>query len=167
MYRFGIEIRWGIVFSIAIVAWTALERVLGLHDVHLEQHATYTWLFAIVAISIYLAALYQRRNALEQVMSWKDGFKSGMVLTMVVVLLSPLTQWVIHTLISPTYLENLRAYVVMHNLATPEQAQAHYTLRSYIMMSILSTLAMGTLTSAVSALIMRKGGTRSSDASND
>jgi hypothetical protein len=63
-------------------------------------------------------------------MPWKEGFTSGIILTIVITILSPLSQYIVYTFISPQYFENIIAYSVDNNRMTREQAEAYFSLRS-------------------------------------
>lgn len=156
MEKRSIEIKWGIIFTIATLLWMLGERLLGLHGELIEKHATYTNFFAIVAIAIYLLALREKRNYYNGFMSWKEGFFAGLFLTLVVVILSPLTQYLISRFISPEFFPNIIKHSVEKGEMTREQAQKYFNLKNYIFLSAVWALIMGIITSAITALIMRK-----------
>jgi len=58
------EIKWGLVFAVAIIIWMLIERASGLHSDNIEYHAIVTNLFAVVAIVIYILALRDKRSSL-------------------------------------------------------------------------------------------------------
>ena len=39
MKTIGIEIKWAIYFIVMMLSWMLIEKLSGLHDVHLEQQA--------------------------------------------------------------------------------------------------------------------------------
>ncbi len=78
MRKYRIEIKWAIIFSVVMILWMLGEKILGLHDEYIADHSFYTSFFAIVAIGIYLLALYdKRKNYHNGFMSWQEGFKVG------------------------------------------------------------------------------------------
>ena len=152
----AIEIKWGVIFAISTLAWMVLEKSLGWHDEHIADHATYTNLFAIVAIALYVFALRdKKKNFYQGQISYKEAFISGVIVTIVVTILSPLTQYIISEIITPDYFSNVIAYAVESGNATQEQAESSFNLQSYIIQASLGALVMGIVTSAVVAFFVR------------
>lgn len=156
MKKFSIEIKWGAVFSIVSLLWMYLEKGLGWHDENIAVHAIYTNLFAIVAIILYVFALLdKRKNFFNGKMTWTQGFVSGIIISVVVAILSPLAQYITHEFITPDYFENAIENSVL-NGNTRENAEAYFNLKSYILQSFFFALVAGVVTSAIVALFVRK-----------
>ena len=155
MNKYIIEIKWGLIFTAVALLWMVVEKLLGWHGEKIAQHATYTNLFAIIAIAVYVFALLEKRKELSGVMSWKEGFVSGVIITIVVTILSPVSQWVTHQIISPEYFPNVINYVVESGNMTREAAEAFFNLNSYMVQASIGGLVMGLITSAVVALILK------------
>ncbi|MCU4164546.1 DUF4199 domain-containing protein [Carboxylicivirga caseinilyticus] len=157
MSKFRIEIKWAITFFAVIILWTVFEKMIGLHDEHIDIHAKITNLFAIPAILIYILALLEkRRKDFNDKMTWLQGFVSGLIITFIVALLSPLSQVLTHEYLSPQYFDNIIAYSVKNNLSTQVEAEGYFNLTSYIYMSVVGALMMGFITSAVVAFFVKK-----------
>ena len=157
MKKYSIEIKWGIIFILSMLAWMFGERFFGLHDERIEQHAFYTNFFAIVAIVLYLLALYdKRKNYYQGFMSWKQGFISGLILTFVITVLTPLAQYLSSVWIAPDYFPNMIEYTVEIGESSREEAEAFFNLNNYILQSTVFALLSGVITSAIAALIMRR-----------
>jgi hypothetical protein len=104
MSKYRIEIKWAIIFSVVMILWMLGEKYFGLHDKYISEHSFYTSFFGIVAIGIYLLALYDKRqNFHNGFMSWQEGFKAGAILTLGIVILSPFVQLLISEIITPEY----------------------------------------------------------------
>lgn len=157
MKKIAIEIKWGMVFFALNFVWVVLEKSVGLHDEYIDKQLIYTNLFAIPAIVVYvLALLDKRRNAFHNKMNWLQGFISGLIISLVVAVLSPLTQIIVHNYLTPEYFENIIAYNVKAGLMTRLEAEGYFNLNSYIFMSMRTALVMGAVTSAIVALFVRK-----------
>ena len=157
MKKFAIEIEWGILFIIIALLWTLLEKSLGWHGELIHKHRTYTNFFAIIAIAVFVFALLdKRKNFYNGKMKWQQGFSTGMFVTLIVAILSPLSQYITHTFISPEYFTNVIAHTVEHEKLTQEAAEAYFNLKNYIFQSILGGVIMGVITSAIVALFVRK-----------
>lgn len=160
MNNFRREIKWGVIFSLAMLGWMLLERLVGLHGPRIEHHAIYTNFFGFVAIIIYVLALREKREEdFGGYMSWTDGFLSGFMITVVVAVLSPLVQLVIHRVISPDFFENVTAYSLSAELLTQEEAETYFNLGNYMMQAFIGALLMGIVTAAVVALFLKKSPT--------
>lgn len=156
MKNFTIEIKWAVIFAIATLIWMAIEKAVGLHDIHIAKHPIYTNIFAFVAITLYVLALRdKKKNFFNGQMDWKQGFISGIILTSFIAVLSPLTQFIISTIITPDYFKNIIAYSVEHKLLTEEAATNYFNLKSYIMQGIFGALSMGVVTSAIVAYFIK------------
>ncbi len=157
MANYRIEIRWGLIFTLVFLLWMGFEKAMGWHGPNIEDHPIYTNLFMIPVLVLYFLAIREKREkGLGGVMDWKQGFFSGVVLTAVAVLLSPLSQWIFHTMISPEYLPNVREYAVTNDRMSFEEARDHFTVRNYIVMSTVGAAVSGVLLSAIMALFLRR-----------
>ena len=157
MRKFGIEIKWGVIFTIVALLWMVMEKALGWHDELLEKHAIYTNFFAIVAIAVYVVALLdKRKNFYGGKMTWKQGFFAGLGVTVVATILSPLSQYITSTIITPDYFSNVIALSVETGKMTQEAAEKYFSLQNYILMSVVGALIMGVVTSALVALFVKK-----------
>lgn len=157
MKRFAIEIKWGIIFSVVSLLWMYLEKALGWHDKLIAKHAIYTNFFGIVAIIIYVFALLdKRKNFFEGKMNWSQGFISGIVVSIVVAVLTPLAQYITHAFITPEYFPNIIDHAVDRGSMTREAAEEYFNLTSYILQSFFFALVVGVVTSAIVALFVRK-----------
>lgn len=157
MKKFSIEIKWGIIFTIISLLWMFLEKGLGWHDENIAQHAIYTNLFAIVAIALYvLALLDKRKNFYNGKMTWSQGFISGIIISIVVAVLSPLAQYITHEFITPDYFDNVIEYSVQSGGMTRTAAEEYFNLTSYIIQSFFFALVVGVVTSAIVAFFVKR-----------
>ena len=157
MGKYKIEIKWGIIFTIVALLWMVLEKAVGLHDVHIDKHMIYTNFFAIPAILMYVLGLREKREKFyEGEISWMQAFIAGILISMVVTILSPLSQWITSEIITPDYFTNIIEYSVSQNTMTREDAEKMFNLVSYVKMNFLFSLGMGIVTSAVVALFIKK-----------
>ncbi len=156
MKNFTTEIKWGIIFIISSLLWVWFEKLFGLHDIYVSQHPMYTNLFGIVAVTLYFLALREKKLKFYQgLMTWKEGFTSGVILTVIITILSPLAQYITYTFITPQYFENIIAFSVENGRMTSEQAEAYFSLRSYLIQATFGALVMGVVTSAVVAWFLK------------
>ena len=157
MNKFKTEIKWGVIFVLATLLWNLLERLLGFHSDKIDQHQTVTTFFMIPAIVIYVLALRDKRNNdLGGKMTYKQGLITGLIVTLVVTILTPLSQYMAVEVISPDYFSNIIEHSVATGEQTLEEAQAFFNLQSYMVQSIIFAPIAGILTTLIVALFMRK-----------
>lgn len=151
------EVKWAIIFTVVALLWVALERALGWHDELIHKHAVYTNLFAVVAIALYVFALLDKRHRDHGgYMTWKQGFVSGLLISVGVAVLSPLAQYITHTVVTPDYFGNARAFAMTAGHTDAEAAARHFNLGSYIVQATIGALVLGVVTSALVASVVRR-----------
>lgn len=156
MNSIKIEIKWGVLFILVGLIWMVFEKTMGWHDVHIDMHATYSMFIAPVAIAIYVFALLdKKRNFYSEKMSYKQGLKAGLIITLVVVVLSPLSQYITSTFITPDFFENVANYSVSSGQMEPQAASDYFNLKNYIAQSMIGAAIMGVITSALVAFFVR------------
>jgi len=157
MIKFATEIKWGVLFTIAGLLWAVLEKTLGWHDENIAKHAIYTNFFAVIAIAVFAFALLEKRNKdFGGKMTWVQGFVSGIVISVVVAILAPLSQYITHEFISPNYFDNAIAHAVENAGMTQQNAETWFNFNSYTLQAAFGALAMGVVTAAVVALFVKR-----------
>lgn len=157
MGKYKIEIKWAFIFISMMLLWMLLERLLGLHDQHIDKHMIYTNFVAIPSIIIYVFALLdKRKNFYNGKMTYLQAFISGLVITFIVTIFTPLSQFITSSIITPEYFTNAISYSVKTGMMTQEDAEAYFNLNSYIKQSVIGAPIMGILTSAIVAIFVRK-----------
>ncbi len=157
MKKFTIEIKCAILFVIMMLLWMLMEKLTGLHDVNIEKHPIVTNLIAIPAILMYVFALLdKRKNYYGGYMSYLQGFTSGVIITVIITLITPLTQYITSTLISPDYFSNMIEYSVEKGLMNREDAVNYFNLSNYMIMSTWGAFVMGLITTAIIAIFTKK-----------
>ncbi|MCS4434765.1 DUF4199 domain-containing protein [Aquiflexum gelatinilyticum] len=157
MKNIKIEIKWAIIFAIMTLLWMVLEKAVGLHDAHIDKHVIYTNFIAVPAIAVYVFGLLdKRKNFYHGKMTYLQGFISGMIITAFVTVLSPLTQYITSTFITPDYFQNAIAYGVSSGKTTQEAAEAYFNLENYIIQGLIGAPIMGLLTTAIVSIFTQK-----------
>lgn len=157
MKKYSIEIKWGLIFVLMSLLWLALEKAVGLHDTHIDLHATYTNFMAIPAIVVYFLALRdKRKNFYSGQMNYKQGFISGLLITLWVTLLVPLTQYITFSIITPDYFQNAINYAVESGNMTQSEAEEYFSTQSYLLQGLIGAPVMGVVTTAIVGIFTRK-----------
>lgn len=157
MKNIGIEIKWALVFMAMSLAWMLMEKVAGLHDTHIDKHAMYTNFIALPAILVYVFALLDKRdNFYQGYITYRQAFVCGLIITAIVTLLSPLTQYITTVAITPGYFPNAIRYAVAEGAMTQQEAEDFFSLRHYIVQGLIGAPLMGLMTTAVVAVFIRR-----------
>ncbi|HRI86559.1 MAG TPA: DUF4199 domain-containing protein [Ignavibacteria bacterium] len=150
------EIKWAVIFIIMMLLWMLLEKLAGLHDVNIDKHEIYTNFVAIPAVAVYVFALLdKKKNFYGGNMSYMQGFKTGLIITLIVTIISPLSQYIINTFITPDYFSNITAFAVKEGKMSQEEAENFFNLKSYILQGLVGAAVMGIITSAIVAFFTK------------
>lgn len=156
MSSLKIEIKWALIFMAVSLSWMIFEKSMGWHNVLIEKHATYTNFFAIFAILVYILAFLDKKRAyFKGNMTFKEGFLSGLIITIIIVLLSPAIQYITLTFITPDYFSNVIDYSVASGRLDQKAAQEYFNLKSYIIQAMIGAFVMGLITSAGVAFFVK------------
>lgn len=157
MKNIKIELKWALIFSLAGLAWMVLEKVSGLHDRYIDYQYYLTNLFAIPAIWIMVLALRDKKyNFYQGKITYKQGLISGLILSIFIALLSPLTQWITTYVITPEYFPNvIKRSVELGYFKTTPEAEANFNYENYAKQGFIFSLLMGIATSAVAMIFLR------------
>ena len=156
MKKFAIEIKWAVIFSIITLLWMILEHSLGWHDEQIAKHAVYSNFFAVVAIATYFMAIKDKKdNFFMGDMTFKQGFISGVILSIFIALLSPIVNFITFKFITPNFFENFINYTVTNKIQTQVQATAYFNLKSYLLQGFFGSLSMGVVTSAIIVFFLK------------
>ncbi|MCF8224929.1 MAG: DUF4199 domain-containing protein [Bacteroidales bacterium] len=157
MKRITIEIKWAIIFSLMTLLWMMLEKLAGLHDEHIGKHAIVTNFVAIPAIAIYVFALLdKRKNYYNGKMTYLQGVISGLIISAIVTVLSPLNQYITSTYITPGYFQNAIDYAVETGKMSFSEANDNYNLKNYIVLGLISAPVLGLITTLIVAIFTKK-----------
>ncbi|MGV3697886.1 DUF4199 domain-containing protein [Flavobacterium sp.] len=158
MKNFSIEIKWALRFTLLTLAWAIGEKTIGLHDEHIENYAILTNLFAFPAfLFFYLAIREKKKYVYENVMTFRQGFVAGLVMSFIIALLNPLVQIVIYKSITPHFFDTIIAYKVKNKNfpMTVENARLLFNLKTYMIETTFTALSKGLITGAIVSLLLR------------
>lgn len=157
METIKIELKWALIFSGMTLLWMLLEKLSGLHSTYIDYHMYLTNIYAIPAIWVMVLALRaKKKNFYDNSITYMQGLKSGLVLSLIIAVLSPLTQWITTYVISPEYFPNVivRSVELGYFKSTAE-AEATFNYKSYAIQGTIGALVMGLLTTAIAMIFIR------------
>ena len=157
MKNIRIEIKWAIYFALMTLAWMLLEKLSGLHGKYIDYHLYLTNLFAIPAILFMVLALRdKKKNFYNGNMSYKQGLISGIIVSAIIALLSPLTQWITTYIITPEYFPNvIERSVELGYHKTIAEAEASFNYKNYAINSTIFAFVFGIVTIAIAMIFIR------------
>ncbi|TAH20725.1 MAG: DUF4199 domain-containing protein [Cytophagales bacterium] len=152
-----IEFKWAMVFSVMTLLWMVLEKLSGLHSTYIDYHLYLTNLYAIPAIWIFVLALKNKKMSFyDGIITYRQGLISGIILSAIIALISPLTQWLTSYVITPEYFPNvIKRSVELGYYKTTAEAEAYFNYQKYAIQGIFGALVMGIITSLVTMLFLR------------
>lgn len=153
MKKNKIEIKWAIIFAAMFLLWMTMEKLSGLHDKYLEQQQFVTMLILVPSVIIYvLALLDKKKNYYSGSMTYKQSFMSGLMLTLFIVVLSPVNQLITSYIITPDYFTNVIEHTVKTGMFAQQQAEQQFNIKNYLITSAVGGLITGVVFSAVISL---------------
>jgi hypothetical protein len=156
MKKIALEIKWGIIYTIAAFLWILLEKMMGWHGKNIEQYAFNTWFFFIPATHIYVSALKAKRDKFfGGKINWISGLQTGLIITTVVILLNLPLQYIFIRLISPDFFTNAINYAVKSGKMNFSEAEIFFNLKKLIFQSSLKTMIFGIVISAIVSIFVR------------
>lgn len=157
MFSIKTEIKWAILFSVMTLIWMLLEKLSGLHGQFIDYHLYLTNLYAIPAIWLMVLALKEKKRiAYNGQINYLQGLKSGIVLSIFIALLSPLTQWITSYVITPEYFPNvIKRSVEIGYFKTTAEAEANFNYANYAKQGAIAAFVMGLITTAIAMVFIR------------
>ncbi|WP_288981715.1 DUF4199 domain-containing protein [uncultured Flavobacterium sp.] len=156
MKKFAIEIKWAIISIIIFLAWMTLEKELGFHSEKIKWQPLFNLLYIFPTFVLYFLALREKKKKYyNNNINWKQGLISTIIISFIIVLFSPITQFITHEFISPDFLENTINQIVLSKKLTLEEAKEYTTLTSSIWKNISDGLSFGVVIGAIVAYILK------------
>ncbi|WP_167019789.1 DUF4199 domain-containing protein [Chitinophaga sp. Cy-1792] len=156
MATYKIEGKWAVIFFAMYLAWITLEKTLGFHSTRIAYQPVVSVMVLIPSFLLYRSAIIDKRKKyFHDSISFKQAFKSGMILTFFVILLSPLSQMIAMNLLSPDFFTNMRNFAINTQGMSELEANTRLNIRAYIIASIFGGLITGLIFSLLIAAFVR------------
>ena len=137
------------------LVWMLLEKLTGLHGKYIDYHLYLTNVFAIPAIWFMVLALKdKKKNLYNGTMNYQQVLFTGIIISVIVALFSPLTQWIISYVITPEYFPNVikRSVEIGYYKTT---AEAHFNFPNDAKQSAIGAFIMGVITTAIAMIFIK------------
>lgn len=160
MKDFKIELRWALLFNLALMGWMFFEHELGWHSTSIDSQLGNHFLVELLLYTlIYYRALSQKQKYhYKGKMNWKQGMVSGAAMSVLIVILAPITHYFIYHYITPDYFQNMIDYQTSKESHAMMQGSAEllFSMKSYIFQEVSIAFAFGFGLSAILSLFIRK-----------
>lgn len=154
---FRIEFKWAFILFFIQLFWFALERALGLHGENIHNYFYVSQLIAIAyAIIYYLALKEKRKKVYKGFMLYDQALATGLRLTFAILILTPISHFLLIYIISPNYLSSMKALSIARHEFDLAGASKHYSIIGSLIQSIVYYAIIGILTSLVISLFTYK-----------
>lgn len=159
MKDFKIEIKWAVIFSVVTLLWLVFEKMIGLHDQHLDNQMRYMAILGILYLALYYLGLRDKKvHFYGGSINFKEGLKFALVMSLATALLAIIVQYIFITVISPEYMPNMIKYMVAHGRFDQKSAENFYTMANQMKNSAYTNLVMGVFFGAISAALQKNKG---------
>lgn len=157
MRKINIEIKWAVIFTIALLCWILFEKTMGWDNENISEHWWLTLLFGPFAILLYLLALREKRRIVfGESMTFLQGFISGVIISLFVALLSPLTEYIAYNILTPEYFNTIGESSVTNELMTKSRMNNLLNINNYRWQSVFGLFWFGVVNSIIAAFFVRR-----------
>jgi hypothetical protein len=150
------EFKWAVVMSVVLLAWLTVLKFLGLQEPEkIDLFVFVVNIYYLLLFGLYLLAIRERKNTQRGYISRRDAFLTGLLVTLFLVVLSPLNMAIFYYLINPSFFAVMIEFNVSNGVAA-QIAESDYNLSNYIFTSMLMNFVAGGVFSALGALLLQK-----------
>jgi hypothetical protein len=136
--------------------WALIAKVLGFHSDRIASGQIFNTLIIVPSFFAYVFSIIEKsRTRYQGHITFKQGFVSGMMLTLFVTILGPLTP-LFSVMISPDFFNNAIQFVVSNKTMTEAEAVEFFNLTSFIIQGIIAAPVFGLVLSAVATPVARR-----------
>lgn len=161
MKQYRVEIKWALIFAVVSLLWVLGEKALGLHGKYIEMQQNTSLLFLVPVIIIYFLAAYDKKKKIYHgEMTYLQGLGCGLVLTVFILILTPLIQFLANYVISPDYFNNLISFSVKKGIFTKEQAVRQFSYGNFLFTSLMEKTITGGVFAAFAPIWAKSPGER-------
>jgi hypothetical protein len=161
----ALEIKYALLISVFTLIWIAFEQLLGLQDEYVEWHKIVTNFSLIIPIIGIWLALKDFKMAKISKYNFQKGFGIGFRITILnTILIIPII-YIFYTFINPEWPNTMMNKAKMEALEKGldpikaiEEARLYFSLKYYLIQSVVGTLIFGTLISSVIAFMIKNRG---------
>ncbi len=157
MKKISLELKWALIIGLMQLFLVLIDRLFGILDFQSISKIAFSGIpLTIISLYLFVFALYKiKAKRYSGVMTYKDGFKSGIIITLYFLASLPLIHLLTY-LANPQYFSEAIQYAIDNNKMTLEQAQYQYSFTYYLIANIIGSAFSGILLSAIIPIFVNK-----------
>ena len=155
-------LKWGFLTAFFTFLWLTLEFAVGIQSDYIAFHPVITLVALIIPLLCLYYGLREEKLKAPAHFSFSRALLVGMLISVVAAVFSILGQWVFHTWVNPAFFDSMINFRESKALAqgidvlvARREAEAYYSLESYLMQTVGGVLLGGAVISAILAFFMR------------
>ncbi len=138
------------------ILWKACEKLMGFHDGQIKLYPIVSDLIIIPLILLYATGFKKHRIGLGGKITFINGIGFGLMATLFIVALTPMSVWIFDQFINPNFYASMIQYQVKNHLSTLEIAKQSFNHENFKQSCIIGNIATGSLLSIILAFISSK-----------
>jgi len=155
MNKFKIEFKWAIYYTFLGIIWFKLENYLGFHGEGVANQAVFSNLIYLFIFGIYILFLMdKKKNYYNGIMTWQQGLISGVVLSVLAMILAPFAIYFKLKYVNPNFFEQMIQASTKRGINL-ENAEALYNMKAYITLGVVDCLSFGIIFAALASSIVK------------
>lgn len=156
MNNIGIQLKWAAIITAFACLWAAMEKALGYHDDFSNIIVT-AFFYYIILTFLWAFAFIDKKKSLgkDAVWEFKNALKYGLLLTALLTILSPISQYIIYESISPDYFNNVIKHQLESGNHTKEDLELIHNINFSIRQGVMNSLSLGVIYSALYAWVFK------------
>jgi len=156
MNKIGIELKWAGIITAFTCLWAVLEQALG-HHKDFGNILITAFIYYIILTFLWAIAFIDKKKSLGKGSIWefKSAFKFGLILTGLLTILSPISQYIIYESISPDYFNNMIEYQMAKGRQTRESLELIHNINFAIRQGVMNNLSLGVIYAALYAWVFK------------
>jgi len=157
MKKLQIEFKWAILFSVALLCWILFEKTMGWYQDEISDFWWLTLFFEPFALLIYLLALREKRRVVyNRKITWAQAILSGIIISFIVAILSPITEYIAYNFFTPEHFKAVSESSVTNELMANSKLNDVFNINNYRWESAFGLFGFGILNTIVAGFFVRK-----------
>lgn len=156
MSRFKIELKWAFIYAGIVILMAVIGKILGFDNAKIEYSFVFNTLILVPSFAIYLLEAFAKRKSQQGIITYRQVFRSGVVLSVFIMCLGIFTTVISAKVISPDYFSNAITFFTNNKSMTEEQAIQQFNLQAFIFNGIIGAILMGIIFSLIAGSIVKK-----------
>lgn len=144
-------------YVIASFIWSCIEYLSGLETTHINLHPYFvTPFYILLTAAIYILAVREKRASLGGSITFGKAMRTGIVLSLFIFLLNPVSFYVFNTFVNPNFFTDFAQYKMQTEIITKESADAYYNFNNLLIRGSIYRFVMGIVATVLTSWFIGK-----------